>query len=227
MRITDAVPGLAVKATGQAVCAVVFPDGVPGQPGRAEQAGLHRDRRRRRREKHVLRIWLARVTGASGTSSSPAWTAWRASPLPSPPRSRLRSCGRARPPHPQPAAARTASATTSPPASSRASSRPPTRRRLPWQGYDKPGEQGNSKSFARLGVQAHARSMLGSAPWRRGVRGRGRLLGGPGIPRALGATYGQVIGRRSRSGPRRWLRARASRRSRRRPRGRRRGSRRR
>lgn len=31
MRITDAVPGLAVKATGQAVCAVVFPDGVPGK----------------------------------------------------------------------------------------------------------------------------------------------------------------------------------------------------
>ena len=52
-------------------------------------------------------------------------------------------------------------------------------------------------------------------------------LGGPGIPRALGAMYGQVIGRRSRSGPRRWLRARASRRSRRRPCGRRRGSRRR
>ena len=130
-------------------------------------------------------------------------------------------------PHPQPAAARTANATTSPPASSRASSRPPTRRRLPWQGYNKPGEHSNSKSFAHLGVQAHARSMLGSAPWRRGLRGRDRLLGGPGIPRALGATYGQVIGRRSRLGPRRWLRARASRRSRRRPCGRRRGSRRR
>ena len=79
----------------------------------------------------------------------------------------------------------------------------PTRRRLPWQGYDKPGEHGNSKSFAHLGVQAHARSTLGAAPGRRGLRGRYRLLGGPGIPRALGATYGQVIGRRSRSGPRR------------------------